>query len=98
MSEENKDREITNKDVLNQIELLWKDWVELEKSSLTAIHGSISCAKGSIQNPFKHKKDEIIEYIKMVHKMKKESVESLNSRFDVLLNRTVKILKENQID
>ncbi|CAK0748525.1 hypothetical protein CCP1ISM_20039 [Azospirillaceae bacterium] len=94
MSDTQDDREITDEKILKEIESLWSEWVEHEKSTLSSLHILIQHAKSPIQNPCVYSKQEIVKYITDVHAQRKSAYNNSQNRFTELLEKTISILNK----
>ena len=88
-------KQITDPKALKDIEDLWAEWVDYEKQATNSIHFLISQAKSPIQNACSYSKDEITKYLKDSIMLKKNSFESSEKQFTILLNKTLLVLKKH---
>jgi hypothetical protein len=87
--------EITDQKDLKEIENLWSEWIDFEKSLLGEMHDIVKNAKSPFQNPHKLSKDELFNFVKDVHKKKKLVFSQNEINYDKLLEKTVNILKKH---
>ena len=87
--------QITDQEALKEIEDLWSEWVNYEKQAVNSIHTAIMQAKSPIQNACTLSKDDITIYLKDSIMLKKNSFESSEKQFTILLNKTLLVLKKH---